>query len=220
MEDRIGAVVVEEGFVGVFRGEAEAVRFLFIVCRRRFADAIRGGGGLRGRKFYQRVVVVGWLVNWSKFDGLVTVWDYARREMERPIQGAELTFPQGRNGCKVPSLFIETNIQGEKFYGLFFRVGTDERERKKTNHHHAMPPSVFFGFQPSRRASQQSRRVYQPFPLLPPFPSTVRSSHERSRLEVIELLASRYYELLNLKAYILGNLHPPHPPPPPQHCCQ
>ena len=51
MEDRIGAVVVEEGFVGVFRGEAEAVRFLFIVCRRRFADAIRGGEGLEGGSF-------------------------------------------------------------------------------------------------------------------------------------------------------------------------
>lgn len=40
MEDRVGAVVVEEGFVGVSRGEAEAVRFLFIVCKRKFADAI------------------------------------------------------------------------------------------------------------------------------------------------------------------------------------
>ena len=51
MEDSIGAVVVEEGFVGVFRGEVEAVRFLFIVGRRRFADTVRGGEVLEGGSF-------------------------------------------------------------------------------------------------------------------------------------------------------------------------
>ena len=50
MEDRVGAVVVE-GFVGVFRGEAEAVRFLFIVGRRRFADAVRRREVLEGGNF-------------------------------------------------------------------------------------------------------------------------------------------------------------------------